>query len=74
MGEGPFPETAFSHHQWDEFLLGTGCHGGRPSFPILLGKVGQDLAQSSSIIRTTVTDVVGFLNFLDLATIFASVL
>ena len=37
--------------------------------PILLKSVGQDPAQSSSIVLTTVTDIVGFFSFLGLATI-----
>jgi magnesium transporter len=37
--------------------------------PILLKAFGQDPAQSSSIILTTVTDVVGFFSFLGLATL-----
>jgi magnesium transporter len=37
--------------------------------PIILKVVGQDPAQSSSIILTTVTDVVGFFSFLGLATV-----
>ena len=36
--------------------------------PIILKAVGQDPAQSSSIILTTVTDVVGFFSFLGLVT------
>ena len=44
------------------------------AFPIILKSVGQDPAQSSSIILTTVTDVVGFLSFLGLATALAGVL
>ncbi len=40
--------------------------------PIVLKAFGQDPAQSSSIILTTVTDVVGFLSFLGLATLFAT--
>jgi magnesium transporter len=36
--------------------------------PIILKSIGQDPAQSSSIILTTVTDVVGFMSFLGLAT------
>ena len=36
--------------------------------------LGQDPAQSSSIVLTTVTDVSGFLSFLGLATIFSSFL
>lgn len=39
------------------------------SIPILLKRLGQDPAQSSSIFLTTVTDVVGFLVFLGLATL-----
>jgi magnesium transporter len=42
--------------------------------PIILKSFGQDPAQSSSIILTTVTDVVGFLSFLGLATIMSSFL
>ena len=42
--------------------------------PILLKSFGQDPAQSSSIILTTVTDVVGFLSFLGLATFLGSML
>ena len=42
--------------------------------PIILKSLGQDPAQSSSIILTTVTDVVGFLSFLGLATIMSTFL
>lgn len=42
--------------------------------PLVLETVGQDPAQSSSIILTTVTDVVGFMSFLGLATLLASFL
>jgi len=42
--------------------------------PILLKAVGQDPAQSSSIILTTVTDVVGFFAFLGIATMLSSML
>ena len=42
--------------------------------PIILKSLGQDPAQSSSIILTTVTDVVGFLSFLGLATIMSAFL
>jgi len=42
--------------------------------PITLRKFGQDPAQSSSIILTTVTDVVGFFSFLGTATILATLL
>ena len=36
--------------------------------PIMLTRLGQDPAQSSSIVLTTVTDVVGFFSFLGIAT------
>lgn len=39
------------------------------SVPLALKALGQDPAQSSSIVLTTVTDVVGFLTFLGLATL-----
>lgn len=42
--------------------------------PVVLKASGQDPAQSSSIILTTVTDVVGFMSFLGLATIFSTFL
>lgn len=42
--------------------------------PITLQRLGQDPAQSSSIILTTVTDVVGFFSFLGIATLFSSML
>jgi magnesium transporter len=42
--------------------------------PLALDLAGQDPAQSSSIILTTVTDVVGFFSFLGLATTFAAFL
>ncbi len=42
--------------------------------PMVLTALGRDPAQSSSIILTTVTDVVGFLSFLGLATIFAQMI
>lgn len=42
--------------------------------PLILESVGQDPASSSSIVLTTVTDVVGFFSFLGLATVFASLL
>jgi magnesium transporter len=37
--------------------------------PITLQRLGQDPAQSSSIVLTTVTDVVGFMSFLGIATL-----
>ncbi len=42
--------------------------------PMILLALGQDPAQSSSIVLTTVTDVVGFFSFLGLATLLASML
>jgi len=42
------------------------------AIPMLLSAIGQDPATSSSIILTTITDIVGFLSFLGLATIFGS--
>jgi magnesium transporter len=42
--------------------------------PMILTALGQDPAQSSSIILTTVTDVVGFFSFLGIATLLVSVL
>ncbi|HSG05747.1 MAG TPA: magnesium transporter, partial [Nitrospiria bacterium] len=42
--------------------------------PVFLSSIGQDPAQSSSIILTTVTDVVGFLSFLGFATVMAGLI
>ena len=42
--------------------------------PMVLRAAGQDPAQSSSIVLTTVTDVTGFLSFLGLAALFANLL
>ncbi|HSR70922.1 MAG TPA: magnesium transporter, partial [Kiloniellales bacterium] len=42
--------------------------------PITLTRLGQDPAQSSSIILTTVTDVAGFFSFLGIATLLAFML
>jgi len=42
--------------------------------PILLRRFGQDPATASSIILTTVTDVVGFFSFLGIATLLSSML
>ena len=42
--------------------------------PVVLTAVGQDPAQSSSIVLTTVTDVVGFFSFLGIATLLAGML
>jgi len=42
--------------------------------PLFLKSIGQDPAQSSSIVLTTVTDIVGFMSFLGLATALGSAL
>ena len=42
--------------------------------PLMLTRLRQDPAQSSSIILTTITDVVGFFSFLGIATILSSTL
>jgi magnesium transporter len=42
--------------------------------PVALARLGQDPAQSSSIVLTTITDIFGFLSFLGIATILASTL
>ncbi len=42
--------------------------------PMILTALGQDPAQSSSIVLTTVTDVVGFFSFLGIATLLSAML
>jgi magnesium transporter len=42
--------------------------------PVVLRRMGQDPATASSIILTTVTDVVGFFSFLGIATLLAPVI
>lgn len=42
--------------------------------PVVLTRLGQDPAQSSSIVLTTVTDVAGFFSFLGIATMLANLL
>jgi len=44
------------------------------SIPIIMKRMGIDPAQISSIILTTVTDVMGFLAFLGLAVLFQNFL
>jgi len=44
------------------------------AIPLILTRIGQDPATSSSIILTTVTDVMGFFSFLGLATLFSKLL
>jgi magnesium transporter len=48
--------------------------GAGAAVPMVLKAFKQDPAQSSSIILTTVTDVVGFFSFLGIATVFMSLL
>lgn len=48
-------------------MVGAGLAGA--AIPVILTALKQDPAQSASIILTTVTDVVGFLSFLGLATL-----
>ncbi len=42
--------------------------------PMVLKKLGQDPAQSSSIVLTTVTDIAGFISFLGIATLLSGML
>ncbi|WP_165931743.1 magnesium transporter [Pseudobacteriovorax antillogorgiicola] len=42
------------------------------AIPMILTALGQDPATSSSIVLTTITDIVGFVSFLGLATLFIS--
>ncbi len=42
--------------------------------PMVLTKLGQDPAQSSSIVLTTVTDIAGFFSFLGIATLLSNLL
>jgi magnesium transporter len=44
------------------------------SIPLLMKRIGIDPAQSSSIILTTVTDVLGFMAFLGFAVLFQNFL
>jgi magnesium transporter len=44
------------------------------AIPTILSAIGQDPAQSSSIILTTVTDVAGFFTFLGLAKLLSGML
>jgi magnesium transporter len=44
------------------------------AIPLVLTAIGQDPAQSSSIVLTTITDVAGFFSFLGIATLFSSLL
>jgi magnesium transporter len=44
------------------------------AIPIVLTAIGQDPAQSSSIVLTTITDVTGFFSFLGIATLFSNLL
>ena len=53
-------------------MMAAGLSGA--AIPILLTTAGQDPAQSSTIFLTTVTDVVGFLSFLGIATLMSGML
>lgn len=53
----------------DLIVLGAGVAG--VQLPMLLRRFGQDPATASSIILTTVTDVVGFFSFLGIAALCA---
>jgi magnesium transporter len=53
-------------------MLSAGIAGA--TIPMVLTAIGQDPAQSSSIVLTTVTDVVGFASFLGIATALSSLL
>jgi magnesium transporter len=56
-------------------VLSMACAGlAGAAIPLVLSRLGQDPAQSSSIILTTVTDVTGFFSFLGLATLVSSFL
>ena len=44
------------------------------AIPLVLDALGQDPAQSSSIVLTTVTDVAGFFSFLGIATMFSALI
>jgi magnesium transporter len=44
------------------------------AMPLLLTAIGQDPAQSSTIVLTTITDCTGFFSFLGIATLFSSLL
>ena len=56
-------------------VVSMGIAGGAgATIPLLLTRIGQDPAQSSSIILTTVTDVAGFFSFLGIATAFITLL
>ena len=44
------------------------------AIPLLLNAIGQDPAQSSSIVLTTITDITGFFSFLGIATLFSNLL
>jgi magnesium transporter len=44
------------------------------AIPLFLHAIGQDPAQSSSIVLTTITDVTGFFSFLGIATLFSRLL
>jgi len=53
-------------------MVAAGCSGAL--IPIMLRRFGQDPAAASSIILTTVTDIVGFFSFLGIATLLQGLL
>ena len=53
-------------------MMAAGLSGA--AIPMVLTVLKQDPAQSSSIVLTTITDVVGFFSFLGIATLLASML
>jgi magnesium transporter len=53
-------------------MIVAGMAGGL--IPMILAKMGRDPAVASSIILTTVTDIVGFFTFLGLATVLSHLL
>lgn len=44
------------------------------AIPLVLTAIGQDPAQSSTIVLTTITDITGFFSFLGIATLFSNLL
>jgi magnesium transporter len=67
LWEGSLPLAAIISSSMIISMVIAGLSGA--VIPIILKVLGQDPAQSSSIILTTVTDIVGFFSFLGLATL-----
>ena len=71
----PFRPHRFCYYAFNELVISMVAAGFAGALvPITLQRFGQDPAQSSSIILTTVTDVVGFFSFLRIATLFSVLL